>query len=112
MAVEESVDQMQIARSAAAGANREIAGQVRFSAGREGGYLFVPDVHPLDVSAAAHDVGQAVETIADDAEYALHSARHEGIYELIGDGSSHLLLLESVAAIYFAVIECCPLDAP
>jgi hypothetical protein len=91
---------MQIARSAAAGANREIAGQVRFSAGREGGYLFV------------HDVGQAVETIADDAEYALHSARHEGIYELIGDGSSHLLLLESVAAIYFAVIECCPLDAP
>jgi hypothetical protein len=73
---------MQIARSAAAGANREIAGQVRFSA------------------------------IADDAEYALHSARHEGIYELIGDGSSHLLLLESVAAIYFAVIECCPLDAP
>src|ERR1700735_2291212 len=90
MAVEQSVDQMQIARSAAAGAHREIAGQMRFGARREGGHLFVPDVPPLDVSAAAYDVGQAVEAIADDAEYALHSGRHQGIYELISDSSSHL----------------------
>jgi hypothetical protein len=90
MAVKQSVDQMQIARSAATRAYREISGQMRFSARREGGYLFVPDVHPLDVCATAHDVGQAVETIADDAEYALHSGRHQGIYELISDSSSHL----------------------
>src|SRR5580692_5235273 len=90
MAVEQSVDQMQIARSAATGAYRKIARQVRFGARRECGHLFVPDVHPLDVSSTAHDVGQAVEAIADDAEYALHSGRHQGIYELIRDGSSHL----------------------
>src|SRR5580692_16229 len=90
MTIEQPIDQMQIARSATASTYREIARQMRFGARRERGHLFVPDVHPLDVSATAHDVGQAVEAIADDAEYALHSSRHQGIYELIRDGSSHL----------------------
>src|SRR5580658_5094911 len=90
MAVEQSVDQMQIARSAAAGAYREITCQMGFCAGREGGHFFVPNVHPLDISATAHDIRQAVEAIADDAEYALHTGRHQGIYELIRHGPSHL----------------------
>jgi hypothetical protein len=81
---------MQIARPAAAGAYGEIARQMRFGARREGGHLFVPDVHPLDVSATANDVGQAIEAIADDPEDALHSGRYQGIYELIRDASSHL----------------------
>jgi hypothetical protein len=76
MTVEQPVDQMQIARSAAAGAHREIAGQMRLGTRGEGGHFFVPDVHPLDVTAAAHDVSDAVEAIADDAKYALHSGRH------------------------------------
>src|SRR3984957_3361834 len=102
---------MQVARPATAGAYREIAGQMRFGARREGGHLFVPNVYPLDVLATAHDVGQAIEAIADDAEYALHSGRHQGIYELIRDGSSHLCCsFNLLPAIYLQVTECCPLN--
>src|ERR1700722_4853522 len=90
MAIEKSVDQVQIARSAAAGAYGEIARQVGFGARCEGGHLFVSPVHPFDISAASHDIGQAVEAIAHNAEYALDSGRHQGIYELIRDASTHL----------------------
>src|SRR5580698_7867441 len=100
MTVEQAVDQMQIAGSTAAGTNRKIAGQMRFGTRRKSGHFFVPHMDPFDVFAATHYVGQAVETVADDAEYALHTGSHQGIYELIGDGSNHLLLLDSVAAIY------------
>jgi NADH:ubiquinone reductase (H+-translocating) len=44
---------LEIARSAAPGTDREIAGQMSFGVRREGGHFFVPDVHPLDVFAAA-----------------------------------------------------------
>ena len=49
VAIEQTVDQMQIARTAAAGANRELAGEMRLGAGREGGALLVPHMDPLDV---------------------------------------------------------------
>jgi hypothetical protein len=42
VAIEQAVDEMQVAGSAAAGTDRELAGQMRFGAGREGGYLLVP----------------------------------------------------------------------
>ena len=56
LAVEQAVDQMQVARTAAAGANRQLARQMRLGAGREGGALLMAHVDPLDRSgdAAAH----------------------------------------------------------
>ncbi len=50
MAIEQAVDEMQIARPAAAGADGELAGQMRLGAGREGGDLLVADVDPLDLA--------------------------------------------------------------
>ena len=42
--VEQTVDEVQIARPAAAGADRELTRQMRLGAGRERGDLLVPDI--------------------------------------------------------------------
>jgi len=54
---QKAVDEVQVARPAASGTNGEIAGQVGLGAGREGGDLFVPHMHPLDLALAADGVG-------------------------------------------------------
>ena len=41
---------------------------MRLGACREGGDLLVADVNPFDLSFAADRIGDAVETVADDAE--------------------------------------------
>ena len=48
VAVEQAVDQMQISRSAAPGADSQFAGQLRLRAGCECSGLLVPDMHPFD----------------------------------------------------------------
>ncbi len=47
LAIEQAVDEMQIAGAAAAGADGEVAGEMRVGAGGEGGDLFVAHVQPL-----------------------------------------------------------------
>ncbi|MNR16118.1 hypothetical protein D3C85_1326910 [compost metagenome] len=53
VAIEQTVDQMQVAGPAAPGADGQLAGQVRFGARREGGGLLVAGVDPVDVVALA-----------------------------------------------------------
>ena len=69
--VEQAIDEVQIARPAAARADGELTRQMRFGARREGGYLLVPDVEPLDLALSANRIGQPVEAVADDAVNAL-----------------------------------------
>ena len=83
MAVEETVDEMQIAGPAAAGADREIAGEMGFAGGGKRRDLLVPDVDPFDLALLAQRVGQPIETVADDAVNALDSRREKNLGELI-----------------------------
>jgi hypothetical protein len=53
MAVEQTVDEVQIARPAAPGTNGEGARQMRVRAGGESGDLLVPEVYPLDLALAS-----------------------------------------------------------
>ena len=53
VAIEEAVDEVQIARAAAAGADGELARQMRLGARRERGDLLVPDMNPLDLALPA-----------------------------------------------------------
>jgi len=55
--IEESIDEVQIARAATSRANRQLAGELRFSSGRKGRRLFVADVNPLGLAAAMKSVG-------------------------------------------------------
>ena len=83
VAIEQAVDQVQIARSAAAGADRELAGQMRLGARREGRDFLVPDMHPFDLALAANRVGQPIQAVADDAVDPLDTCCGEDFRELI-----------------------------
>jgi hypothetical protein len=85
-AIEEAVDEMQIAGSAAPRTDRELSGQVRLGAGGEGSGLLVSHMQPLDLALPADRVGEAVEAVADDTVDALDAGRGEGFDELISDG--------------------------
>jgi len=84
--IEQPIDQVQIAWSAATRANSEFARQMGFGTRRKGGNLFVPDMHPLDLAVAANGVSNAVEAVADDAVDPLDTRRRESFGELISYG--------------------------
>src|SRR5262249_44757612 len=83
VAVEQTVDEMQVAGSAAAGADRELAREMRFAAGGKRRDLLVPDMNPFDLALMAQRVGQPIEAVADDAVNALDSRGEKNLGELI-----------------------------
>src|ERR1700729_2014024 len=93
MTVEQSVDQMQITRSAAAGADREITREMRLRTCCKGRDLLVPDMNPFDLSLATKRVCQTIEAIADDAIDTLDAGRCEHFRKLICDCFSHDIFL-------------------
>ena len=52
VAIEQPIDQVQVAEAAAAHTNSQLAGQVRFGAHGKGGDLFVSHTQPLDLAPA------------------------------------------------------------
>ena len=66
MAVEQAVDEMQIARAATAGADGEGAGEMRVRAGGEGGYFFMAHMDPFDAAMATDGIGQAIQAVTHD----------------------------------------------
>src|SRR6516164_6473657 len=64
VSIKQTVDQMQVARTATAGANGERAGQMSLGAGGKGGGLLVPGMNPFDVAALAQRIGDPIETVA------------------------------------------------
>ena len=87
MAIEEAIDKVQIARSAAAGADREITREMRLRTRCKGRDLLVPDMNPFDLSLATKRVCQTIEAIADDAIDTLDAGRCEHFRKLICDCS-------------------------
>src|SRR5712671_896749 len=74
MTVEQTIDQVQVARTATSGANRETTCDMRIRAGRERGDLLVPDMQPLNAAMAAQRIGEAIEAVAHDSVDALDTA--------------------------------------
>ncbi len=90
LAIEQPVDQVQVARAATAGADGESAGDVRLGAGSEGRALLVSHVDPFDVAVhAAQRVRETVERIADNAIDALDARLAQGFGHVGGRGSRH-----------------------
>ena len=67
MAIIKSVDQMQIARTAAPGADRQCARKMRFRSRGKGGRFFMAYANPLNVASSPHRVRDAVQRIARNA---------------------------------------------
>jgi hypothetical protein len=79
------LNEVQIAGTAAAGADRELTRQMRLGTSREGRNLLVPDVDPLDLALAAERVGEPVQAVADNAIDPLHAGCGENLGELFRD---------------------------
>src|SRR5271169_1481498 len=60
VAIEQTIDEVQVAGPAAASANGEFAGKLRFGAGRESGDFLVAHMHPFDLTLSTQRVSQAV----------------------------------------------------
>ena len=84
--VEQTVDEVQIARSAAPRADRELTRQMRLGAGRKRGDLLVPDLNPRDLPLPSDGICQTVEAVADDAVDPFDTRRGKGFRELVGHG--------------------------
>src|SRR5262245_1436090 len=98
MAIEQAVDEMQIAWTAASGADSQVAGHVRLAAGGEGGDLLVPHMQPLNLALATNSVAQAIQTIANNAVNALDPRRCEDVCKLISNRSRHNCALQHAAS--------------
>jgi hypothetical protein len=85
VAVEQAVDEMQVARPATASANGEVTRKMRLGAGRESGDLLVPDMDPLDFTLPSQGVSKAVKAIADNAIDPFDACYGEGLHKLISD---------------------------
>lgn len=77
MALEQPIDQVQVARPAASGADREFAGDRSLAAGGEGRHFLMADMHPVDAAETPQAVDEAVEAIAGDAPDALDTGLRE-----------------------------------
>ncbi len=80
---------MQVARSAAAGANGELTREMGFGASGERRDLLVPHVNPLDLALTAYGVRQAVQAVANNAVDPLDARRSEGFDKLFCHCFSH-----------------------
>jgi hypothetical protein len=89
MAVEKAVDQVKVARAAAACADRKLARQMRFSTRGECCAFLVTRVDPFDSTHSPEGVRQAVERIADDAVNVLDACQLENASNVVGRGHGH-----------------------
>ena len=95
VAIEQPVDQMQIAGAAATGADSELAGRGGVCARCECSDFFVTRMHPADRAELVEAVRQSVETVASHAPDALDARGCERFRQIVGDGvAGHKLLLD------------------
>jgi hypothetical protein len=87
--VEQSVDQVQIARTAAPGTNRQLTRELCLGSGRERRSLFVANIHPLDFTTAVESVGHRIEAVADETVNSLDTTFGKSINQLLCHGSGH-----------------------
>src|ERR1700682_471968 len=93
VAVEQAIDQVQVARTATSGADRETARDMRTRAGRERGDFLVPDMQPLNAAMAAQGIGEAIEAVAYDSIDTLDTGGGEGLDHLVCNSARHDILL-------------------
>jgi hypothetical protein len=89
MTVKQTVDEVQIAGTAASRAYREFAGQMRLSSRRKRCNLLVPDMEPLDLAMPADGVRQTVEAVANNPVDALNPCGGKCLDELVRYGLCH-----------------------
>src|SRR6266403_3745902 len=93
VAVEQTIDEVQVARAATSGADRETTCDMRVPAGGERGDFLVPDMQPLHAAMAAQCIGEAIEAVANDSIDTLDTGGGEGFDHLVCNSACHDILL-------------------
>src|SRR5258707_4217257 len=91
LAVEQAVDQMKVAGTAAAGAHRKAAGKMSFSSRCKCSGLFMTHVDPFDRLSSPQRVGKAIERVANHSVDTLHARFFESFDQILGCNFAHQL---------------------
>ncbi len=73
MAIEETVDEMEVAWSAASGADGDLTGKVSLGARGKSSHFLMPYVEPVNLFVLADGVGEAIEGVARNAVDSFHA---------------------------------------
>jgi len=95
IAIEQTIDQMQIPGPAASSAHCKFVSQMRFGTGRERRYLLMTNVDPLNLRLATNGISQAVKAVSDDAINSLYTRRNKRFNKLISN-SLHVRTLKEI----------------
>jgi hypothetical protein len=85
MTVIQTVDQVQMARSRTAGADAQLAREVRLGAGGKGTHLLVAHLYPCHVVVAENCICEAVQGVAGYAVDPSHAHAREHVYDHLRD---------------------------
>jgi hypothetical protein len=91
--IEEAVDEMEIARPAAPGGNRDLTCDRSLSSRRECRSLLMADVFPGDSAVPAQRVGEAVQRVPREPVDAADPGQLESFDDVLGNGRHDPLLL-------------------
>jgi hypothetical protein len=86
MTIEQTIDQMEIAGSAASRSYRKFTGEMRVRSSGKGRHFLVTNVKPFDFAVAADGIGYSIQAVADNAIDTLDARGREGFDELICNG--------------------------
>ena len=89
MTVVKAIDQMQVARAAASGANRQLASEMGFGSGGERRRLFMSHLNPLMLLSNANRICNSVERVARNSIDPFHASISKNLYQQFGYCFSH-----------------------
>src|SRR5258705_4371472 len=93
LAVEQAVDQMKVAWTAAPGTYRKAPGKMSFSSRCKCSGLFMTHVNPVDRLSSPQRVCQAIERVANDSLDTLHARFFKSFDQILGCNFAHQLFL-------------------
>ncbi len=89
VAVEQPVDEMEVARTARSGANRQLTADLRLGTSGESGNLFMTRRHPVDSAHTIEAVAQPVKRISGDSPDTLDARAFQRLRNQRGNGVLH-----------------------
>jgi hypothetical protein len=103
MAIEETVDEVKIARATTASAHSDLSCEMGLRSGSKRGCLFVPHMHPFDLFTFPDYLGQAIQRIANHSVDPLYACVQQCVDEYLSHSLCHVFPHLGVNRIDFAI---------
>jgi hypothetical protein len=103
MTIEETVDEVKIARATTASAHSDLSCEMGLRSGSKRGCLFVPHMHPFDLFTFPDYLGQAIQRIANHSVDPLYACVQQCVDEYLSHSLCHVFPHLGVNRIDFAI---------